>query len=49
MFTVRSEKGEVVAICSRLQDAQSYLSTNLDKTTYKIEKMTPKEVDSNNR
>lgn len=37
MYIVKDDKGEVVAICTRLEDAQAYESTALDETVYTIE------------
>ena len=37
VYTVRDSNGEVVLICSRKEDAEAYMTTNLDDTTYTIE------------
>ena len=36
MYTVLDANNSVVAICSRLEDAQAWLSTKLDKINYTV-------------
>ena len=45
MYVVYNSSNEVVVMCSRLEDANAYLSTNLDDTQYVIKEMPDKEMD----
>lgn len=37
MYIVKDEDNNVVAICTRLEDAKAYETTKLDETSYTIE------------
>ena len=40
MYVVRVKDGQIVAICSRKEDAEAYLAgQEIDKTIYEIEKV----------
>lgn len=43
MFIVKTQEGQVVLIASRKEDADAFLNTELDATTYLIEEVKPKE------
>ena len=36
MYWVMNSKDDVIAVCSRQQDAAAFLATNLDKDKYRI-------------
>ena len=39
MYVVRNtSNNEIVALCSRPEDAQAYVKTQIDETTYVVEK-----------
>lgn len=39
MYIVKSETGEVVLMCSRLEDAEAYTKTSLDEVKYTVVKV----------
>lgn len=40
MYIVKVKGGQIVAVCSRLEDAEAYLKgQNIDKTIYEIEQV----------
>jgi len=39
MFIVRNDSGDIVAVTTRREDAEVYLATQLDKTSYTIEEV----------
>ena len=43
MFVVKTEDGQVVLMASRKEDADAFMNTDLDGTTYLIEEVEPKE------
>lgn len=38
MYVVKDENNRVVALCSRPEDAQAWINSNLDNVTYIVEK-----------
>jgi hypothetical protein len=45
MFVVRDNKGEMVCMCSRVEDTEPYRTTILDDENYTIEEIKPSAVD----
>jgi len=41
MYVVKTTDGEVVAICSREEDAKTYTMTKIDKVQYVVEEWKP--------
>ena len=45
MFVVRDNKGEMVCMCSRVEDTEAYRTSIRDDENYTIEEIKPSAVD----